>query len=98
MKFTPRSMARFRAASETLSSVAPHSFPPMPHEPKPITEMFQPVRPNARYSIVIPFSVRYFNRSRDSPQPGPVFYLHTSIYGLIGVMRQGCSFDPKDKE
>src|ERR1700682_5884726 len=51
MKLTPRSMALCKAASDVLSSVLPQASPPMPQLPKPITEIFQPVRPNARYSI-----------------------------------------------
>src|SRR5579883_1409831 len=51
MKFTPRSMARCSAAKELLSSVLPQASPPIPQAPKLIAEIFQPVRPNARYSI-----------------------------------------------
>src|SRR5712692_1841965 len=51
MKLTPRSMARWRAASDVLSSVEPQSLPPMPQAPKPMAEIFQPVRPKVRYSI-----------------------------------------------
>src|SRR5260370_36676723 len=53
MKLTPRSMARWRAAREVLSSVGPQARPPMPQAPKPMAEMFQPVRPKVRYSIGI---------------------------------------------
>src|SRR5216684_8770563 len=51
MKLTPRSMAWLSAAREVLSSVDPQSFPPIPHAPKPIADIFQPVRPKARYSM-----------------------------------------------
>src|SRR6266852_3537905 len=51
MKLTPRSMARWRAASDVLSSVEPQSLPPMPYAPNPMAEMFQPVRPKVRYCI-----------------------------------------------
>src|SRR5713226_3934690 len=54
MKLTPRSMARWRAASDVLSSVEPQSLPPMPQAPKPMDEIFQPVRPKVRYSIAPP--------------------------------------------
>src|SRR6266700_2615764 len=54
MKVTPRSIARWRAASDVVSSVAPQSLPPMPQAPKPMGEMFQPVRPKGRYSIGTP--------------------------------------------
>src|SRR6266571_7159087 len=53
MKLTPRSMARWRAAREVLSSVGPQS-PPIPQAPKPMAEIFQPVRPKVRYSIAPP--------------------------------------------
>src|SRR6266849_9238057 len=51
MKLTPRSIARWRAARDVVSSVEPQSLPPMPQVPKPMAEMFQPVRPKVRYSI-----------------------------------------------
>src|SRR5260370_16157581 len=51
MKLTTRSMAWLSAAREVLSSVDPQSFPPIPHAPKPIADIFQPVRPKARYSM-----------------------------------------------
>src|ERR1700686_1938529 len=51
MKLTPRSIARGRAASEVLSSVLPQASPPIPQAPKPISEIFQPVRPNVRYCM-----------------------------------------------
>src|SRR6266700_3262944 len=75
MKLTPRSIARWRAASVVVSSVAPQSLPPMPQAPKPMGEMFQPVRPKGRYSIAPPcllfsanaeFSVAHSGLSRIS--------------------------------
>src|SRR5260370_14589735 len=51
MKLTTRSMAWLSAAREVLSSVDPQSFPPIPHAPKPIADIFQPVRPKALYSM-----------------------------------------------
>src|SRR5262245_43739180 len=53
MKLTPRSMARCRAASDVLSLVGPQS-PPMAQAPNPMAEIFQPMRPNVRYSISPP--------------------------------------------
>src|SRR6266566_1715720 len=75
MKLTPRSIARWRAARDVVSSVAPQSLPPMPQAPKPMGEMFQPVRPKGRYSIAPPcllfsanaeFSVAHSGLSRIS--------------------------------
>src|SRR6266478_1472410 len=51
MKLTPRSMARWRAAREVVSSVGPQARPPIAQAPKPMGEMFQPVRPKGRYCI-----------------------------------------------
>src|SRR5579859_2515907 len=53
MKLTPRSIARCKAASEVVSSVLPQASPPIPHAPNPISEIFQPVLPSGRYSIVV---------------------------------------------
>ena len=50
MKLMPRSMALFSAAMDSSSLTAPQ-LPPMAHAPKLIGETFQPVRPNARFSI-----------------------------------------------
>src|SRR6266481_9399868 len=58
MKLTPRSMAWLSAAREVLSSVDPQSFPPRPHAPKPIADIFQPVRPKARYSMFSTLSAK----------------------------------------
>src|SRR5260370_33679562 len=58
MKLTPRSMAWLSAAREVLSSVDPQSFPPIPHAPKPIADIFQPVRPKARYSMFSTLSAK----------------------------------------
>src|SRR6266700_1518735 len=54
MKLTPRSMARWRAARDVVSSVEPQSLPPIAQAPKPMAEIFQPVRPKGRYSIAPP--------------------------------------------
>src|SRR6266704_926190 len=54
MKLTPRSMARWRAARVVVSSVEPQSLPPIAQAPKPMAEIFQPVRPKVRYSIAPP--------------------------------------------
>src|SRR5687768_3865162 len=50
MKLTPRSSARFSAATESLSSCGPQ-LPPIAHAPNPISETRHPVRPNARYRM-----------------------------------------------
>src|SRR5260221_12308272 len=51
-------MAWLSAAREVLSSVDPQSFPPIPHAPKPIADIFQPVRPKARYSMFSTLSAK----------------------------------------
>src|SRR5258708_38999962 len=61
MKLTPRSMAWLSAARDVLSSVGPQSFPPIPHAPKPIADIFQPVRPKARYSMFSILSAKIFS-------------------------------------
>src|SRR6184192_301764 len=62
MKLHPRSSALFSAATDSSSRCVPQ-LPPMAHAPKPISETFQPRRPNVRY-----FMAANFDPIRRCPQ------------------------------
>src|SRR5713101_8116881 len=107
MKLTPRSMAWLSAAREVLSSVDPQSFPPIPHAPKPIADIFQPVRPKARYSMfsilsakIVSLPVVYSNgmafcKKRDGVRP-PSLQRYGEISPAVSAGREShgmCAFD-----
>src|SRR5258707_14721738 len=101
MKLTPRSMAWLSAASEVLSSVDPQSAPPIPHAPKPMADIFQPVRPKARYSICVTPSVYYGCRDcRPGIYSIPVMYTNgrcfckkaTACLHATPGTRKGCHY------
>src|SRR6478736_7944781 len=54
MKFTPSSMARCKACTDSSSCAPIHPDPPMPHAPYPISETDRPVLPSGRYRTLPP--------------------------------------------
>src|SRR5690242_10777735 len=54
MKFTPSSMARCKARTDSSSCAPIHPDPPMPHAPYPISETDRPVLPSGRYCTFPP--------------------------------------------
>src|SRR5687767_3096966 len=78
IKLQPKSSALLRAATDSSSRCVPQ-LPPMAQAPKPISDTFQPSRPNVRYFIArifTPFApgrnTRYHfaPMSRSSPTAG----------------------------
>src|SRR5277367_4794419 len=61
MKFTPRSMARCRVLRDVASSTSPHE-PPIAQAPKETSETLKPVRPSARYFMLLFVQIFDVNR------------------------------------